>query len=65
MNLSYALIPKKKQYLKWIKSTENLFSGVLFIKAKRKLCVTSTEKYSSTMDRYICPTFLQTSPCVK
>ena len=25
----------------------------------RKLCVTSTEKYSSIMDRYICPIFMQ------
>ena len=38
---------------------------VLFIKAIRKLCVTSTEKYFSTMDRNIDLIFLQTSPCVK
>ena len=38
--------------------------GVLFIKAIRKMGVTSTEKYSSSMDRYICPIFLQTLCCV-
>ena len=39
--------------------------GALFIYTMRKLCVISTEKYSSTMDRSIRPIFLQTSPCVK
>ena len=44
---------------------KTLLGVVLFIKVIRKLCVTSTEKYFSIMDRYICPIFLQTSRCVK
>ena len=43
---------------------KTFLGGELFIKAIRKLFVTSTEKYSFTVDRYICPTFLQTSRCV-
>ena len=44
---------------------KTFLGGELFIKAISKLFVTSTEKYPSTVDRCICPTFLQTSRCVK
>ena len=56
---------KLKTIFKWTKSTEKLLGGVLFIELICKLCVTLTEKYYSTTDRYICPIFLQTLCCVK
>ena len=51
--------------MKWKKSTEKFLGGMLFIKVTHKLCVTSTKKYYSTTDRYICPISLQTPHCVK
>ena len=53
----------KNNIQKMVKINRKTFWEYYSLK-QNKLCITSTEKYFSTMDRYICPTFLQTS-CVK
>ena len=46
-------------------NNNEFLGGVLFIKTICKLCVTLTEKYYSTMDRYICRIFSKSLLCVK